>query len=358
MSDIVSECNIGTQDSRLNFTSALLLGEKSDKVFLFLHGLNGRKEESLAFAEVAVTKGYQVLGIDLPVERKPWEVIPLLMEVSDYLYRNWKSVSIRANSIGSWYSLLAFQGKKVDQALFVSPLLDMKKFIDGMSSREDDFYEWVIKNPITQWDIPTYILRPEIDKVVSETISRDFISQHRCQVTIAPDGEHWFHTSEQLIFLKAWERSVLNGYEYVTLRDRPELMNMAATWFHGKWSVPKEAYLECMEAYLNHETEYGWYLCLDGPRIIGGMGVIENDFHDRKDLSPNVCAVYTEEGYRRQGIAGMLLNMVVGDMRSKGITPLYLVTDHTGFYERYGWEFLCMVQGDGEPEMSRMYIHK
>ena len=45
------------------------------------------------------------------------------------------------------------------------------------------------------------------------------------------------------------------------------------------------------------------------------------------------------------------------DMKEKGISPLYLVTDHTGFYERYGWEFLCMVQGDGEPEMTRMYIH-
>jgi predicted acetyltransferase len=50
--------------------------------------------------------------------------------------------------------------------------------------------------------------------------------------------------------------------------------------------------------------------------------------------------------------------MVVEDMRAKGVTPLYLVTDHTGFYERYGWEFLCMVQGDGEPEMTRMYIHR
>jgi predicted acetyltransferase len=75
-------------------------------------------------------------------------------------------------------------------------------------------------------------------------------------------------------------------------------------------------------------------------------------------LSPNVCAVYTEVEYRCQGIAGELLDMVVEDMRSKGITPLYLVTNHTGFYERYGWEFLCLVQGDGEPEMSRMYIHK
>ena len=50
--------------------------------------------------------------------------------------------------------------------------------------------------------------------------------------------------------------------------------------------------------------------------------------------------------------------MVVEDMRNKGISPIYLVTDHTSFYERYGWEFLCMVQGDGEPDMTRMYIHK
>ena len=34
-----------------------------------------------------------------------------------------------------------------------------------------------------------------------------------------------------------------------------------------------------------------------------------------------------------------------------------LVTDHTSFYERYGWQFYCMVQGDGEEEPSRLYIH-
>ena len=146
--------------------------------------------------------------------------------------------------------------------------------------------------------------------------------------------------------------------KYITLRDEPELKEAAAAWFHSKWGVPEQAYLDCMTAYLNRETEYGWYLCLDGHRIIGGMGVIENDFHDRKDLMPNVCAVYTEEAYRSQGIAGRLLNIVVEDMRSKGISPLYLVTDHTGFYERYGWAFLCMVQGDGEPGMTRMYVHR
>lgn len=146
--------------------------------------------------------------------------------------------------------------------------------------------------------------------------------------------------------------------KYITLREMPELMDTAAQWFNSKWGVPKEAYLECMNAYLKGETELGWYLCLDGDKIVGGMGVIENDFHDRKDLTPNVCAVYTDEDYRKKGIAGNLLNMVVDDLKSKGISPVYLVTDHTGFYERYGWEFYCMAQGDGEPDMTRLYIHR
>jgi len=200
----VIELNIGP-------TPALLIGDKSENVFLFVHGLHGRKEEALAFAEVAVPKGYQVLSIDLPVERKPWEVMPLLNEVCYYLYGNWNCVSVRANSIGSWFSLLAFQGKKVDQAMFVSPILDMKEFIELMQQREDDYYEWVVNNPITRWDAPTHILRPEIDMIVSEEIGRDFISLHQCQVTIMPNGEHWFHTAKQLAFLKEWEESIVSA---------------------------------------------------------------------------------------------------------------------------------------------------
>ena len=147
-------------------------------------------------------------------------------------------------------------------------------------------------------------------------------------------------------------------YAYITLRERPDLKDTASEWFHRHWGVPTEAYSGCMTDYLNGATEYGWYLCLDGDKIVGGLGVIDNDFHDRKDLSPNVCAVYTDEEYRTQGIAGNLLNLVVNDMKSKGISPLYLITDHEGFYERYGWEFYCMAQGDGEPEKTRLYIHR
>lgn len=146
-------------------------------------------------------------------------------------------------------------------------------------------------------------------------------------------------------------------YQYHTLREKPDWLKAAAEWFHEKWGVPTEAYQECMEAYLREKTEYGWYLCFAGEKIVGGLGVIENDFHNRKDLTPNICAVYTEEEYRGQGIAGTLLNMAVHDLKSKGISPVYLLTDHTGYYERYGWEFYCMVQGDGESALSRMYIH-
>lgn len=150
----------------------------------------------------------------------------------------------------------------------------------------------------------------------------------------------------------------MSELKYVILRDRPELKDEAAEWFHNNWGVPKEAYLECMDDYLSGETEYGWYVCLDGDKIVGGLGVIENDFHDRKDLAPNVCAVYTDEEYRSKGIAGKLLNLVVEDMKAHGISPLYLVTDHTSFYERYGWEYFCRAQGDGEPEPTRVYIHR
>lgn len=148
-------------------------------------------------------------------------------------------------------------------------------------------------------------------------------------------------------------------YKIVRLADRPEIKEKAAKWFHEKWKVPLEAYLESMEDCLTgNKVVPQWYLAMEGQKMIGGLGVIENDFHNRKDLTPNVCAVYVEKDNRCRGIAGALLRYVCDDMKEKGIDTLYLVTDHTSFYERYGWEFLCMVQGDGETELTRMYIHK
>ena len=146
-------------------------------------------------------------------------------------------------------------------------------------------------------------------------------------------------------------------FRFVTLREVPARKEEAAAWFSEKWGVPSEAYLECMDSYLKGESEYGWYLGLQNERIVSGLGVIANDFHDRPDLTPNICAVYTEEDCRGKGLAGRLLSMAVEDLRSRGVSPVYLVSDHIGFYERYGWQFLCHVQGDGEDHLTRMYVH-
>ena len=148
-------------------------------------------------------------------------------------------------------------------------------------------------------------------------------------------------------------------YMIVKLRDMPSVKEQAARWFHEKWGVPLEAYRESMEDCLAGRSAVPqWYIAMEGERVIAGLGVIENDFHDRKDLTPNVCAVYVEPDKRCQGVAGALLQCACSDMKKLGIPVLYLVTDHTAFYERYGWEFFCMVQGDGEPDMTRMYIHR
>ena len=148
-------------------------------------------------------------------------------------------------------------------------------------------------------------------------------------------------------------------YSIISLSNTPNMKEQMAHWFHEKWGIPLDAYLDSMNECLNSKSAGPrWYVALCDREIVGGVGVIENDFHDRPDLTPNVCALYVEETHRGNGIAGALLERVCQDMASCGISTLYLLTDHDSFYERYGWEFYCMVQGDGEDEMSRMYVHK
>ena len=97
-------------------------------------------------------------------------------------------------------------------------------------------------------------------------------------------------------------------FEILKLRANPALLDRAARWFHEKWGIDEAAYRESMEDCLKGASPVPqWYAALEDGEITGGLGVIENDFHNRKDLAPNVCAVYTEEAYRGKGIAGALL---------------------------------------------------
>ena len=95
-------------------------------------------------------------------------------------------------------------------------------------------------------------------------------------------------------------------YSLIRLTDRLEVKAQAAAWFHAKWGVPEQAYLDSMDDALREAGPVPqWYLVLESSRIIGGMGVIENDFHKRPDLTPNVCAVYVEPPHRMQGVAAL-----------------------------------------------------
>ena len=139
------------------------------------------------------------------------------------------------------------------------------------------------------------------------------------------------------------------------LREQPALAEKAAAWFASKWSVPIEAYRQSMADCLAGKTVPQWYLLTDvDGNIAGGAGVIENDFHDRPDLAPNLCALYVEPAWRGCGLAGMLLDGIRADMAAQGIETLYLVTDHTAFYERHGWRFLTVVRCDDGCQ-SRLY---
>lgn len=214
---------------------ALLLGEKSDKIFLFIHGQNGNKEEAIRFAALAVPAGWQVLCIDLPEhgERKdgqallPWVVLPELHTVMEYLKSNWAKIAIRANSIGAWFCMLGFADEKIDMCLFVSPILDMEKLIENMMRwagvseerlRQEkeiqtdfkqtlsfDYLTFVREYPIKEWNIPTKILYGENDQMTTQETVSAFVHRFHCDLCVMKNGEHWFHTEEQIRFMNHWE---------------------------------------------------------------------------------------------------------------------------------------------------------
>lgn len=150
----------------------------------------------------------------------------------------------------------------------------------------------------------------------------------------------------------------MQNLDLITLEERPDMLLQAAGWFHSKWGVPIEEYRNSMEECLKDSTKIPrWYFVLnDKGNIIAGAGIIENDFHDRKDLTPNLCALFVEEEYRNQGIARSILDYARKDVSRLGYTKLYLVTNHTTFYEKCGWEFLTMANDEEGP--IRVYAAK
>ena len=140
------------------------------------------------------------------------------------------------------------------------------------------------------------------------------------------------------------------------LKDK-ELIDELSIFFHKKWGVPVEAYVESMNDSLESTTGVpAWYYVMNNDKVIAGLGVIENDFHKRKDLAPNICAVYVMEEYQGNGICRSMFNYVCEDLKNKGINDVYLITTHEKFYEHLGFTYYGDIEED-DGGMVRCY-HK
>ena len=195
------------------------------KLVIYVHGKGGTAEEAKHYQTLFVES--DVIGFDYK-SQNPWEAKREFSDFYDLHSKEYNSVILVANSIGAFFSMHALAEKKISKALFISPISNMEKLITNMmiwsnvteeelcrkkeiSTGFGETLSWeylcyVRKHPI-KWNIPTCILYGANDNLTSlETIS-EFAEQIGASLTVMNDGEHWFHTNEQMEFLDNWIRN-------------------------------------------------------------------------------------------------------------------------------------------------------
>ena len=213
---------------------ALVWGEKSDKVYLCVHGKLSSKEAAEGIAKIAEKKGYQTISFDLPEhgERKYegkrcdiWNGIHDLTIIGDYVFANWKEVSLYASSLGAYFCLNTYNGRNIKKCLFKAPILDMEYLIKQMlvwfdiseerlaKEKEIDtpidimswkYYQYVKEHPIKKWDIETNILFAGRDTFQSKEVLQEFVNRFNCVVTLSEDSEHPFMGEEDKAIVEKW----------------------------------------------------------------------------------------------------------------------------------------------------------
>lgn len=221
----------------INKIPAVLWGEEAVKVIIAVHGNMSHKTDLPieVLAEVALKNGYQVLSFDLPEhgdrksEEPPCKVQPCVKDldiIMQYAKDKWNYMSLFANSMGAYFSLLSFGNENLERAWFLSPVVDMQRIIENMMtwfqvSEEQlklaqeistpigqklywDYYCYVKERPISKWKIPTDILYGSNDDMCEIDTIQGFTKKFSCNLEIVPEAEHYFHTPDQMQILKDW----------------------------------------------------------------------------------------------------------------------------------------------------------
>ena len=129
-----------------------------------------------------------------------------------------------------------------------------------------------------------------------------------------------------------------------SLRKTPRLKERAIEYFQAKWANKNTmmVYEDCISHSLTTKNPLPhWYLLMEDEEIIGCAGLITNDFISRMDLYPWICAIYIEEKHRGKGYGSLLMEQAKIDAKVSGFSHLYLCTDHVGYYEKYGFEYIA-----------------
>ena len=193
-------------------------------LIIYVHGKGGSAGEAEHYKSLFPKD--EVIGFNYR-SQTPWEAKKEFSAFFAVQRSQCEHLTLVANSIGAFFALSSLDETLVDRAYLISPVVDMESLICNMmqwanvteqelaEQREiaTDFGEtlsweylcYVRKHPII-WNVPTCILYGEHDNLTSlETVSA-FAKQHRAELTVMPDGEHWFHTEEQMQFLNHWIR--------------------------------------------------------------------------------------------------------------------------------------------------------